>query len=186
MKRFISIFIIFLLCAGTYGQEAKTAKELRKEANQKRKEEKKAKEEQQYLEIGKLLQNRDFTLQANFLRNREGAQVSVNPVLNFIQVDSSIAFLQIGSPQVAGYNAAGGISAKGNITKWNLDKNDKNLNYTLSMSVLLNSGAIDIFVSIDMNGFATATLSGYTSSQLTYQGNLISTKDSDIQKGWTP
>ncbi len=186
MNRIIYLVLFLALCAGSYGQEIKSAKELRKEAAQQKKEEKQAKAEQQYLEVGKLLEKRDFTLQARFLRNREGAQISVNPVLNFIQVDSSSAFLQIGSPQIVGYNAAGGISADGNITKWTLEKNDKRMNYTLFMSVLLTSGVIDIFMNIDLNGYATATLTGLTSTQLTYEGSLVPTEESDVHKGWTP
>ena len=186
MKRILCLVLFLAIIAGGYTQETKTAKELRKEASAKKKEKKEAEAQKLYLEVGRLLESRQFTLQAHFLKNRQGTRISVNPVLNFIQVDSCCAFLQIGSPQVVGHNAAGGISAEGMISKWKLDKNEKRKTYDIFMSVLLNFGTVDIFMSVNMNSFATATVSGLSSAQLTYDGDLLPTKYSDAHKGWTP
>ncbi|MBL7138370.1 MAG: hypothetical protein ISS17_06325 [Bacteroidales bacterium] len=81
---------------------------------------------------------------------------------------------------------AGGVSAQGMISKWRLDNNDKQKTYDLFMSVLLNFGTVDIFMSINMNSYATATLSGLSSAQLTYDGELVPLDDSGVQKGWVP
>ena len=186
MKRIVFVLLLSAFCAVAMAQEEKSARELRKEEKQRKKAEREAKEQELYLAVGKMLNDKRFTLQATFLKNRQGARISVNPTLNFIQVTGDKAFVQIGDPSIAGYNAAGGISAEGMITKWKLEKSDKRKTYDLYMTVLLNFGSIDVFMDINMNSYAMATISGFSSAQLTYDGGLVSTADSDVQKGWTP
>ncbi|MBN1198193.1 MAG: DUF4251 domain-containing protein [Bacteroidales bacterium] len=186
MKQFLLIPIFFMLCTGIMAQDTLSQKEVKKEASVKKKQRKEAEAERKFKEAGQLLETRHFILQAKFIKNREGSRISVNPLLNFIQIDSNQAFLQIGFYQFVGPNQAGGISADGRITRWKLEKSDKRKTYTLFMSVITNRGNIDIFMDINQNSYATATLSGITSARLTYDGDLLPTDKSDVHKGWTP
>lgn len=186
MKHMLCLILFFALISGGYSQGAKSEKEVKKEAKQKKKEEQEAKELELYKAVGKLLESRKFILQARFLKNQEGTRVSVVPDLNFIQVDSIRAFLQIGSPQIAGYNAAGGISAEGLISRWTLEKNDKRRTYNVFLTVVLSGSVVDIFLTVNQNSFATASLSGLSSAQLTYDGDIVAVDGAGVKKGWTP
>jgi hypothetical protein len=124
-------------------------------------------------------------LEAHFLGNKYGERIPVTSNLNFIIVDSTDAVIQVGSPYGIGYNGVGGITTDGHITRWDLTKNDKKNNFYLRMNVLTNLGAYDISMSINADGYATATISGTRSGHLIYTGNIQPSETSRVYQGYT-
>lgn len=150
-----------------------------------RKQSKKEKIERQYKATKHILENKEFVLEANFLGNRYGQRINVTSTLNFILVDSTNAVIQIGSQTGAGYNGVGGITTEGQVTEYELTKNDKKNNFSLTMNVMTNIGIYDIFMNISADGHASARLSGLRGGQLTYTGRIVPENESYVYQGTT-
>ncbi len=148
-----------------------------------RKQAKKERIEKQYKTTEHILENREFVLEANFLGNRYGQRIPVTSTLNFIMVDSTDAVIQIGSQSGVGYNGVGGITTEGQVTDFELNKNDKKNNFSLSMNVMTNLGIYDIFMNISADGHASARISGLRGGQLTYTGVIVPENQSYVYQG---
>lgn len=150
-----------------------------------RKQAKKEKIERQYKATKHILENKEFVLEANFLGNRYGQRMPVTSTLNFIMVDSAEAVIQIGSQSGVGYNGVGGITTEGQVTDFELNKNDKKNNFNLTMNVMTNLGIYDIFMNISADGHASARISGLRGGQLTYTGRIVPQSQSYVYQGTT-
>jgi hypothetical protein len=107
------------------------------------------------------------------LRDRYGNRVIVSSTINFVMVDSNEAVIQIGSHSGIGPNGVGGVTAKGRITDWELDENEKNRSFYLKVNVMTSIGMYDLLFHIGPYGDATARLTGLRSESLTFEGDLI-------------
>lgn len=139
--------------------------------------------ERQFLDTWQLLNGKRFVLEAQYLSGKMGDRKPVVPVLNFISVDSANAVIQVGSPQLVGYNGVGGITGEGKVTQWKLMKNEKRKNFTVFLTINSNIGIFNIQMSIDYSGYASASMTGLTSFMLTFDGMLVSREESVIFKG---
>ena len=148
-----------------------------------RKEKRKVEIKKQYELTKTMLENKDFVLQSDFLQDRYGNRISVSSTINFVQVDSTEATIQIGSNWGIGPNGVGGVTAKGQITKWELTENEKSKSFALRMNVMTTIGIYDLYFSINSSGSATATLTGLRAGQLTFDGDLVPWKESAIFVG---
>ena len=148
-----------------------------------KKEKRKAKAEQQFKETKKLLENKNFVLESDFLRGRHSVNYPVSSNLNFVKVDSSTAVIQIGSPWSYGPNGVGGVTAKGKITQWVLKENTKKNTFYLSMSVMTPIGIYDVHMSIGSSGSTLARLTGLRPGELTFDGDLVATENSGVYEG---
>ena len=150
-------------------------------------QEKKALEHDQllanYMAIDTLLERKTFVIEADYLENQYGAQVPVTSVLNFILLDSTKAVLQTGSNYRQGYNGVGGVTAQGKIQNYKVQKDPKNLNYTVRFTVMTNVGIYDILMTISADTNARATISGLSRGQLTWDGRFQNLYKSDVFKG---
>jgi hypothetical protein len=175
----VSLFFIcgFLLSSvGVNSQDIKlTAKE--------KKEARKAQMTEKYYVMDSLLTSRRFVLEADFLRDRYGYMVPVQSALNFISVNEIKGVLQTGSDYRLGYNGVGGVTAEGNIGGWKVNKNSKNLTFTISFNLLTSLGNFDIIMTISSDNNASATITGTTSGRLTWTGHLKSADISRVYKG---
>ena len=131
-----------------------------------------------------MLEGKDFVLEADYLANKIGDRVPVTSSLNFISVDSSVSVLQIGRNTGIGFNGVGGVTAEGKITRYKLQTDTKRKSFYLSYSVTTAIGSYDINMSVGADGYASATLSGTTSGQLTYTGYLVPVENSSVYKGY--
>ncbi|MFA5326162.1 MAG: DUF4251 domain-containing protein [Prolixibacteraceae bacterium] len=148
-----------------------------------KKEKRNAETEKQYQITKSMLENRDFVLQTDFLQDRYGNRFFVSSNINFVAVDSAEAVIQIGSNYRLGPNGVGGVTAKGQITKWKLTSNNKNKTFGLSINVMTPIGIYDLYFSIGASGGGTATLTGLSSGRLTFDGNLVPWEDSSVYVG---
>lgn len=148
-----------------------------------RKEKRKAELEKQYKLTKELLEDRNFVLESDFVQNRYGHRTLVSSSINFVKVDSTEAVIQVGSNHRVGPNGVGGITAKGKITNWELEPNDKKKSFRLTMTVLTNIGTYDLHFFISPNRQATARLSGMTSGKLTFDGDIVALNESAVYEG---
>lgn len=148
-----------------------------------RKEKRNAELEKDFQLTKSMLENKDFVLETNFLQDRHGNRIPVNSNINFVSVDSTEAIIQIGSNFRIGPNGVGGVTAKGNISKWELTEDQKHKAFTLSMNVMTSIGIYDLFLNISASGRGTATLTGMTSGRLTFDGDLVPWEKSSVYIG---
>lgn len=176
MKKLV-LFLMFILSANFMIGQTKDDSSLSK------REKRKAKEEQQYQLVKELLINKSFVLEANSLMDRYGNRAIVSSGINFVSVDSTEAFIQIGSINNIGPNGVGGVTAKGRISDWKIDENKKNNSFYIHMNVLSAIGIYDVSFSISPSGKATAQLTGLSSGQLTFDGNIVPWEKSTVYIG---
>ena len=148
-----------------------------------KKEKRKAKLEQQYKETKKLLDDKNFVLESDFLQSRHSVRYPVSSNLNFVKVDSSDVVIQIGSPGRFGPNGVGGVTAKGKITKWVLKEDEKRNTFYLSMNVMTPIGIYDVYMSIGSSGNAVARLTGLKPGELIFDGDLVALENSVVYEG---
>jgi hypothetical protein len=169
---------IGLLLISVYGnsQEVKLSKEEKKEA-------KRDKEYYNFQVIDSMLKNRNFVLEADYLENQYGNRIPVLSAVNFIMVDSLRAVLQTGSNSLYGSNGVGGTTAEGSLSSLRITKDLKNLSFFLRFTVTSEIGVYDVFMTIDKNKQARATISGLTRGKLVYVGRIQTIYNSGVYKG---
>ncbi len=179
MKKLVLIFVLALSTSLIFAQETNQDSTLTK------KEKRKAELERQYQLTKDMIENRDFVLESDYLVNRYGYRVPVSPNINFVKVEPNQAVIQIGSNWRVGPNGVGGITAKGKITKWEVNENKKNKTFNVKMFVMTPVGMYDLNFSVRPDGQATARLSGNYSGHLTFDGDLVPTDESITYEGWS-
>jgi len=177
MKRLVILFALVFSASFLFAQE-------NDENNvQKRKEKRKAELEKNFELTKQMLENKDFVLESNFLQDRYGNRVPVVSMLNFVAVDSTQAIIQIGSNARIGPNGVGGVTAKGEISKWELSENAKNKTFTLRFNVMTPIGIYDLFLDIGASGQSSALLTGLSAGRLTFDGVLVPHEKSSVYVG---
>lgn len=177
MKRFV-IFIGLIISASVLFAQGNDENK-----TQSRKEKRRIEAEKLFQLTKEMLDNKDFVLETDFLQDRHGYRVPVVSNINFVAVDSTEAIIQIGSNWRIGANGVGGVTAKGQITKWELKENDKSKTFTLRINVMTPIGIYDLFFDIGASGQSTALLTGLSSGSLTFDGNLVPHAKSSIYVG---
>jgi hypothetical protein len=147
------------------------------------KEARKAQMAANYYSLDTLIKSRSFVLEADFLQDKYGNRVPVTSILNFIKVDNSKGVLQTGSNSGRGYNSVGGVTAEGEIGSWEMSSNPKKLFYSLHFTIMTNIGDYDVYMTVNSNNLAEATISGLGPGKLTWEGHLKSLYNSRIFKG---
>jgi len=163
-----------------FAQDAPVDKKAHRAA---KKELKNAKIQKQYEAMSSLLDSMAFVLEANTLSYPSGTFVNVPSNLNFIMVDSITGVIQVGSNHRIGANGVGGVTAKGNISRWKLSKNDKNKSFGVTFSLMSSIGIYDVTMYISSDGTANATLTGITPGQLYFKGRILNFAESRVYEG---
>jgi hypothetical protein len=181
MKTFLSLMVALLLAGSLFAQDNVQADNNDKKS---KKEQKKALLEQQYQKNIALIESMKFVLEADFLASNSGLQQSVSNVLNYILVDSSLSILQVGQNYGMGANGVGGFTAKGTISKWKVDRNDKkkilSIRYTVSAAAIV----YNVLLYLPTNGNANGTISGYSlANKVNYVGKLVPLENSVVFEG---
>jgi hypothetical protein len=175
------MFLIF--CAGFLLVGVNGFSQDAKRTRMERKEERKAALLANFNAIDTVLNDKVFVLEADFLINTYGERFHVPSTINFIRVDSTKAVLQTGSDFRFGYNGVGGVTAEGSIGAWKMNKNFKNMSYTVQFNVLTQIGNYDVILTVTADNHAMATISGLSMGRLTWEGYLVAPYNSRIFKG---
>jgi hypothetical protein len=180
MKIYIgSLFLISAILWNSPDGNSQDVKLDRKE----RKEVRKAQMMANFNILDSLLNAKSFVLEADFLQNRYGERIPVVSSINFIKVNSTKGILQTGSNSGMGYNGVGGVTAEGSLGAWKITKHFKNLSYDLRFSLLTEIGYFDIFLMVNADNNASATITGLGSGKLTWVGHLQTVDNSAVFKG---
>jgi hypothetical protein len=180
----IAILGLFIVAGVSAGNKMNMEDDTNRSVGQD-KNSKKAKSEAAFKQMAQVLENREFVLEADYLSNQYGDRITVTSTLNFIKVDSTSGVIQVGSNSGVGYNGVGGVTAEGNITKYELDKNEKKNTFFIQMTVMTSIGTYDVNLSVGANGYATATVSGLRRGRLNYSGSLVPLQATRTYEGTT-
>lgn len=164
-------------------QEQLDKKTLKKYQKMEKREREKMEEERRLKEMKKLLESRQFVLEADYLSGRYGSLIPVVSNLNFIMIDSTTSVIQVGSASGMGYNGVGGITDEGRVTKFELD--ERKNGYSLKVYTNSSLSSFTIFFNVSASGNATARISGMRGGTLTYHGDLTPINESYIYQGHT-
>src|SRR5512145_865827 len=113
MKKFFFLFLLSLVVLSAYSQEEnsvddKTTKKLTK---QQRIEQRRIEEEAMAKLVDRMVEQRRFVLEANYLSNQTGSRIIVNNRINFIVIDSAKITIQLASTTgIGGQNGMGGVT----------------------------------------------------------------------------
>ncbi|MCJ7446653.1 MAG: DUF4251 domain-containing protein [Bacteroidales bacterium] len=176
MVSLLGVFGLFLVSLNSNSQDIKLDRQERKEVR-------KAQMAANFYILDSLLNARSFVLEADYLQNKYGDRIPVVSNLNFIKVDRSNGILQTGSNFGMGYNGVGGVTAEGTIESWKISKDSKKLSYTLQFSLLTQIGHYDIFMSVNADNHASATITGLGPGRLTWDGRLKTLYNTRVFKG---
>lgn len=174
-----SLFLIIgliLISFNINSQDVKLSKQEQKEAER-------DKEYFNFQVLDTILESKSFVLEADYLENQYGNRRPVFSDVNFIKVDSSDAVLQTGSNVYLGSNGVGGVTAEGNIKGLEIVKNLKNLSFDLKFTVISNIGIYDVYMTINSDRIARATITGLTRGKLVYDGRIKTIYNSRVYKG---
>jgi hypothetical protein len=175
------LMIILGLIAGVV--LAVPAQDKDEKSGKNRKKERQEKQKIQFELTKQILENKAFVLEAHTLNNRYGSSVPVSSMVNFIEVDSSRAVIQTGSPHRIGYNGLGGLTAEGRITDYELVVNEEKNTFRVNLSVSTTIGMYDVQMYIGSSGDASATLYGMRGRSITYRGDIVPTVNSIVYEG---
>ena len=128
MTKYVLIFCISLIGTGLFAQEESSvdSKTTKKLSRQQKIEQRKADEAAMAKLVDRMVQEKQFVLEANFLSNQTGERIIVSNRLNFIAVDSNRITIQLASISgVGGPNGMGGVTTDGNISKFEIRKTGK-------------------------------------------------------------
>jgi hypothetical protein len=176
--KFGSLFLVigfFLFSNNSFSQDIKATRLEQKEAI-------KAAKIANFNVLDSLFKAKSFVLEANFLEDKYGNRIPVSPIVNFIKVNSAEGVLQTGSNWWTGYNGVGGVTAEGSVSKWKVIKNYKNLSYTLQFTLFTNLGIYDVFMTVNSDNRAWASITGLQPGKLIYDGYLETVYNSRVFK----
>jgi hypothetical protein len=139
--------------------------------------------EVQFRALGKLLESKSFVLKARSTSDKQGNQRIVNNSTNFVMVDSTKSTIQIGDEFAVGPNGVGGVTVKGTISSWKVTKDTKRKTYFLQMFVMAPFNIYDIYISIYDFESAKATISGFSSDKLIFEGSIVPLNESRVYVG---
>jgi Domain of unknown function (DUF4251) len=175
----VSLFwIIGLFCISLNGssQDQKLNRQGKKEVR-------KALMQENFNILDSLLNVKSFVLEADFLVDKYGYRVPVLSDVNFVKVDESRGVLQTGSGTSMGYNGVGGVTTEGNVGGWKVYKDLKHLSYRVQFNLITNLGIYDIFMSVNSENNAMATITGLGPGKLSWEGHLATPGNSRVFKG---
>ncbi len=172
---------LMLFCLNGYSQENQISE--KKLTRQERKEARKAELQANFAILDSLLEKRTFVLEADWLEDKYGDKVQVPSMVNFIMVNANAGVLQTGSNVAMGYNGVGGVTAEGSISKWEINKNFKSYSFIIRFAIHTDIGMYDVFMTVDADNHARATITGLWPGKLIYNGHLNTLNNTGVFKG---
>jgi len=180
MKRLVVIILLGILLFNASAQEETLSK---KQKREERREIKKFEAEKNERIITKIIDDRKFVLEADYIKSKNGQTIPVTSNINFIMVDSVKAIFQFGSANTIGINGIGGVTVEGKITNFEVQKNEKAKSYYIQLNIAATGGFYDIQLIITSTGNASAQINALSQHKLEYSGRLLPLQSSRVHKG---
>jgi len=189
MKRNILLLSLLFIATSVFAQSENVndKRTQRKKARQEKKEEERMEMYKRAMSIKKMLEERQFVLETEFLQPYDGSPEPVDPSRNFIYVDSAKCAIQLNAVYTLGGSSMYGTIAEGEIKEYIIKgKGEKAIRYTVEFNVSTSSGILDISIIVSADGKATASVrTPSVSGKMIYSGRLVSHSSSIIQKGFS-
>ena len=178
MKKVVLLFVLAISTSLIFAQTTE------QDSAMSRKEKRIAETAKLYQQTKELINNKDFVLESDYLRNRYGDRYMVSSVINFVKVQpDNVAVIQIGNNHSLGANGVGGITAKGKIIHWKVIPNEKNKSFFVRMTVSTPIGLYDVNFSISPAGSTTAQLTTAYGGRITFEGDVVPNDQSMVYEG---
>ncbi len=172
MKNLALLLLLFLPILGTAQQ---TDKQKAKEAERKERHER----------IMTMINEGEFVMKANTLRDRYGNQIFVNEATNFVAIADSVGVIQIAVNNTGlGRNGLGGETIDGRITNYEVEDFGPGKGANVRMT-FFGFSTFDLLLSVNDSGLGTIDLSGMYGQQLVFSGEMVPLEGSDIYVGTT-
>lgn len=184
MKKLLTVIVILLTCVVAQAQPKDQVPLTKKERKLLREEEKKQYEKMMEQNTAAAINTGFFVLKADRVKGKGGVFIPVNPTINFIAVQGSEAYIQLGSDTGIGGNGLGGMTIRGNITDYNIQQDEKQGNYYIRFNTIGGAGTLTIHMRINKTGdISGATVTSNWGNSLDYAGVVVPLKGSRIYKG---
>jgi hypothetical protein len=182
MKRITTLVIILLVTVAAMAQDQAPLTKQEKKAL--KMEQKKQTELILAKNTADAISSGHFVLKADQIRGRWGHMMNVDPTINFVAVDEGEAYVQLGSPTGIGYNGLGGVTLRGSITSFNVEREKKYGGYNIIMNTIGVSGALTIVMHVNVTGeMATASVATNWGSRVDFDGVLVPWTGKNVYKG---
>ena len=164
--------MILLLAATAVAQERIPL--TRQEKKAMKEEQKKQKEALLAVNTDQAIRSGQFVLKADQVRGRNGYLFHTDPSVNFVAVEGKDAYVQLASPSGMGFNGLGGITLRGRINSFDLDRGGKKGFYNIVINATGNAGNMTIIMSVSNTGeTATARVSNNWGNSIEFNGRLV-------------
>ena len=188
MKKLIYFIGIFLIAGLLFGEVAYAQnQELTKKEKHHLEQLRKKKERSMKREISreyytKLLKEKYFVFQADFLTVPQGTSFILSPDINFMSVNGNNIILQFGFNGAIGWNGVGGVTVRGTLSDYqvHLGKKKNNLSMTTNMYLIGPGLPPNISLNVSDDGTAQLIIQPAGSAPIMVYGQIVSPKEADI------
>lgn len=165
MRTAILIFLIVFLAGNTISAQEKLTK---KEKKEKEKIEREAKKQ----ELLKLVNSRQFVLEASQVQDKEGRVLTLTPMINFLMVEGDSETLQFGLEGRVGWNGLGGITLEGKINGFTVKEGKPGKYFNVTIRVAGAGMYSHQFLTVYPDGRAEMEVSGDRGGRFTFYGKV--------------
>ncbi|HDO06230.1 MAG TPA: DUF4251 domain-containing protein [Bacteroidetes bacterium] len=191
MKKLIYFISIFLVAGLLFGEVAYAqSKELTKKEKHHLERLRKKKERSMKRAISreyytKLLKEKYFVFQADFLIGAHGESFVLSPDINFMSVNGNKVILQFGFNNAIGWNGVGGITVRGTLSNYQVHLGKKKNNLSMSTNMYLIGPGLPPGISLNVSDDGTAQLMVQPAGgpPFVVYGQIVSPKKANIFVG---
>ena len=150
--------------------EKKALREEKREANLKK--------------ILKVVEAKEFVVEAHTFIDRRGLSIPINPTLNFVAIEEDEGIIQLAFGNGPGLNGLGGITTDGKVLKYEITEKKKGIALTVR---LFGSafGATDILLDINASGNTSVKVITLNGGRFTFNGTITGIEQSSVFQGTT-
>ncbi|VAW29561.1 hypothetical protein MNBD_BACTEROID07-1800 [hydrothermal vent metagenome] len=191
MKKLIYIIGIFLIAGLVFAEVANaqnkglTKKEKHRLEQLRKKKERSMKRTISREYYTKLLKEKYFVFQADFLIGPRGTSFVLSPNINFMSVDGDNVILQFGFEDAIGWNGVGGITVRGTLSDYQVHPGKKKNNLSMSSNIYLIGPGLPPSISLNVSDDGTAQLVVQPAGEPPFivYGQIVSHKEAAIYIG---
>lgn len=161
------LYLVMALCMMPY---IASSQELSKSS---RKESKKIERQKDYADLGRRLGNRRFIVEMEYLLQDQGNKMNVDPMLNYLLIDSSRCVLSSESENILILLKKHVSTLDGETASWKLSNNDKNFSYYIQYVMVTENGRYYVFLTVNSDRTVTGNLTS-SDTKFSFYGKVVS------------
>jgi hypothetical protein len=162
------LFLTFVFCCITVGANSQNLESTKAT----RKEERKVERSINYHDLGISLERRRFTIEMENQLKQNGNKTGMNPLLNFIMVDSLNCVWQSELEDIPSDFFKSVSKVEGRIDNWKLVKNNKNFSYYMQFKMVTDNGWYQASVTINSDKSASGNINN-SKFNFSFYGRIV-------------